>query len=192
MKNLASTRIERSEMHTFRNYVFQGLYLAIYALVKYLSFPLSNYLRYGVLRLFSVGIQSSYISDGVTIWFPENVKIGKRSSLNQGVILDGYGGIEIGEGVRIAPYACINTADHDFSDAETLIVDQGFIVAPVVIEDDVWIGAGAIINKGVTIGKGSIIGSGSVVVDSIPPYSIAVGVPSRVKKSRAPSQRDNE
>lgn len=33
---------------------------------------------------------------------------------------------------------------------------------------------------GVTIGKGSVIGAGAVVTKSIPPYSIAVGVPAKV------------
>ena len=63
--------------------------------VKYMSFPLSNFLRYGVQKLFSKGINTSYISDGVTILFPWNVKIGKKSSLNQGIILDGYGFVMI-------------------------------------------------------------------------------------------------
>ena len=47
----------------------------------------------------------------------------------------------------------------------------------VVIEDDVWIGANALILKGVRIGRGSIVGAGSVVVKSIPAYTIYVGSP---------------
>lgn len=47
----------------------------------------------------------------------------------------------------------------------------------VVIEDDVWIGARVIILKGVRIGRGSIICASSIVVKSISPYSIYVGVP---------------
>jgi acetyltransferase-like isoleucine patch superfamily enzyme len=36
---------------------------------------------------------------------------------------------------------------------------------------------------GVTIGDHSVIGAGSVVRDSIPPRSIAVGAPARVVKT---------
>ena len=62
---------------------------------------------------------------------------------------------------------------------------QGFSdLAPVIIEDDVWIGARAIILPGVIIGKGSVIGAGAVVAKSIPPYSVAVGNPARVVKTR--------
>ena len=118
------------------------------------------------------------------IWFPWNVEIGENSSLNQGCILDGYGGISIGSGVRIAAYTCINTADHDFQDIDTPVHEQGYILGRVVIEDDVWIGAGAKINKGVHIGKGAIIGSGSVVTKDIPAYSVAAGVPCRVLRMR--------
>jgi acetyltransferase-like isoleucine patch superfamily enzyme len=62
---------------------------------------------------------------------------------------------------------------------------------PVVIEDNVWIGMNCIILKGTRIGKGTIIGAGSVVRESIPPYSIAIGNPARVVKSFHPS-RDEE
>ena len=54
----------------------------------------------------------------------------------------------------------------------------------VIIEEDVWCGANVTILKGVTIGRGSIIAAGAVVTKSIPPYSIAGGVPAKVIKKR--------
>lgn len=53
---------------------------------------------------------------------------------------------------------------------------------PVVIEDNVFIGMNCTIMKGVHLGAGSVIGAGSVVVRSIPPYTIAAGNPARVIK----------
>jgi len=52
----------------------------------------------------------------------------------------------------------------------------------VRIEKGAWIAPACIILQGVTIGARSVIGTGSVVTKSIPPYSVAVGVPAKVIK----------
>jgi acetyltransferase-like isoleucine patch superfamily enzyme len=48
------------------------------------------------------------------------------------------------------------------------------------IGDDCWIGARVFVLAGVTIGDGCVVGAGSVVTRSLPPNSIAVGVPAKV------------
>lgn len=50
----------------------------------------------------------------------------------------------------------------------------------VVIGNDVWIGHGVTILEGVTIGDGAIIGANTLVKKNIEPYSINVGIPSKV------------
>jgi acetyltransferase-like isoleucine patch superfamily enzyme len=52
--------------------------------------------------------------------------------------------------------------------------------APIRIGANVWIGFDVCILPGVTIGDGSIIGARSVVVEDVPPYSVAAGNPARV------------
>lgn len=54
------------------------------------------------------------------------------------------------------------------------------------IGNDVWIGQGAFIKSGVTIGTGSIVGARAIVLRDVPPYSIVVGTPGRVVRSRFP------
>jgi maltose O-acetyltransferase len=51
---------------------------------------------------------------------------------------------------------------------------------PIVIGDNVWIGARVIVLGGVTIGDDSCIGAGSLVIDDVPPRTLAAGVPARV------------
>lgn len=180
MGNRHAAHMPRAEMHAWRNYLAHGAFVSLYAFVKFLAFPFCNYLRFFILRLFTSDIHTAHIEDAVTLWFPWRIHIGRKSSLNHGVIIDGSGEVFIGEGVRIAAYTMINSADHAYDNPDQWIVDQGFKVAPIHIEDDVWIGAAVQIMKGVTIGKGSVIGAGAVVTKDVPPYSVGVGNPCRV------------
>lgn len=87
----------------------------------------------------------------------------------------------IGDRVQIATGVSIFTAGHDTS---VLSRRKGVEFGhPIFIEDDCWIGGNVVILPGVRIGKGSTIGAGSVVTADIPPYSVAVGNPCRVKKT---------
>ena len=58
------------------------------------------------------------------------------------------------------------------------------IKKPVIIGDNVEIGSNAVILPGVEIGNNSTIGAGAVVVENIPPNSIAAGVPAKVIKPK--------
>lgn len=53
-----------------------------------------------------------------------------------------------------------------------------------IIGNDVFIGANVTVLDGVKISDGAVIGAGAVVVDDIPPYAVAVGVPAKVVKYR--------
>ena len=112
------------------------------------------------------------------------IKIGNNCSINSFCHLSGNGGVEIGSFVRIATQCVIISANHNFQDINIPITFQGETAKKISIEDDCWLGAGVKVLSGVTIGKGSVIGAGSVVNKDIPPYSIAVGVPAKVIKSR--------
>lgn len=52
------------------------------------------------------------------------------------------------------------------------------------IGNDVFVGANVTLLDGVRVGDGAVIGAGAVVVDDIPPYAVAVGVPAKVVKYR--------
>jgi maltose O-acetyltransferase len=93
--------------------------------------------------------------------------------------------ITIGKYVMIAQNVMIIGGNHNVSRTDIPMMLQGEgKQGPIIIEDDVWIGAGVIILTGIRVGKGSVIGAGSVVTKDIPEYSIAVGNPAKVIKSR--------
>lgn len=112
------------------------------------------------------------------------IKIGDNCSINSFCHISGNGGVEIGNDVRIATQCVIISANHNFGATDIPITFQGETAEKIVIEDDCWLGAGVKVLAGVKIGKGSVIGAGSVVNKDIPPYSVAIGVPAKVIKSR--------
>lgn len=108
-------------------------------------------------------------------------EIGDHSYIGcNAVIGAGGGGVRIGNNVLIGQTVNIHSESHVFQDVSTPIRTQGISYKGIVIEDDVWIGSKATVLDGVVIGAGSIIGAGAVVTHSIPPYSIAVGVPAKI------------
>ncbi len=52
------------------------------------------------------------------------------------------------------------------------------------IDNDVFIGANVTVLDGVHIADGVVIGAGAVVINDIPPYAVAVGVPAKVVRYR--------
>jgi acetyltransferase-like isoleucine patch superfamily enzyme len=84
----------------------------------------------------------------------------------------------------IGPNVVIISGTHNFKDVTIPIRKQGSVKKRVIIEDNVWLAANVNVMPGVRIGEGSVIGAGAVVTKDIPPYSIAVGVPARIIKSR--------
>jgi acetyltransferase-like isoleucine patch superfamily enzyme len=132
----------------------------------------------------SIGKRSRIYSGAKILPYGGTITIGSSSTVNSYSILYGHGGLEIGDGVRIAAHCTIVPANHNFEDPDEYIFQQGTTTEGITIEDDVWIGSGCQILDGVTIGRGSVIGAGSVVNENIPPYSIAVGTPAKVIKSR--------
>jgi serine O-acetyltransferase len=51
-----------------------------------------------------------------------------------------------------------------------------------ILEDNIYVAAGAKILGGLRVGAGSVIGANAVLIESLPPRSIAAGVPAKIKK----------
>lgn len=107
------------------------------------------------------------------------IRIGKRCSINPFCMIYGYGGVTIGDDVRIAAHTSIIAFNHIY-DGDGSIAHQGNSMKGVVIKDNVWIGAGVRILDGVTIHERCVVGAGSVVTHSVKPGSVIAGNPARV------------
>ena len=92
------------------------------------------------------------------------------------------GPVDIGSHVNLAQGITVTALNHNFSDANKRIDEQGVSTSPVTIEDDVWIGANAVILPGVTIGEHCVVAAGAIVTKDVPPHSLVAGVPAKVIK----------
>lgn len=109
--------------------------------------------------------------------------IGDRSFLGCKVAINVGKSVQIGKDCLIAAGCLITDNDsHPIDPYRRLRKEpvKDNEIKPIIIEDNVWIGTRCVILKGVTIGTGSIIAANSLVTRSIPPYSIAMGVPAKV------------
>ena len=106
-------------------------------------------------------------------------KIGKCVWIGPFTIIDGSGGLEIGDGCDISAGVHIYTHTTVKRCISKRVYDK-IDRKPVKIGNYVFIGANATILAGVKIGDHSVIGAGAVVNKNIPPYSIAAGIPAKV------------
>ncbi|MFE2049601.1 DapH/DapD/GlmU-related protein [Streptomyces sp. NPDC059459] len=109
-----------------------------------------------------------------------NTSFGENVFVNQGCTFLDKGGIQIGNGVMIAPKVSLITGGHPLPRAERR---EYLSFAPIVIEDDVWIGTAAVVTQGVTIGAGAVVAAGAVVTRDVPADTVVAGVPARVIKT---------
>jgi len=112
-----------------------------------------------------------------------DVEVGEGSSIWPGTVVRAdMGKITIGIAVCIQDNSVIH------GDADVLIGDYAVIGHRVmcharVVGNRAMIGNGATVNDGAEIGEESLIASGAMVLDnmSIPPRSLVVGVPARIR-----------
>lgn len=130
--------------------------------------------------------------EAVTSWQgneskPE-IQIGNNVSISFWGHIAALTSVRIGNGVMIGSKVTILDHDHgsyNGTECSSPHVAPGLRpleARPIIIGDNVWLADGVVVTGGSTIGEGCIIGANAVVRGSIPPYSIAVGIPARPVK----------
>jgi len=122
------------------------------------------------------------------MYYPERIRISDNVFVWHYTILDGTGGLEIGEGSQIGAWVGIFThsshiAIRIYGNHYQEIPEQekqGYPTASVQIGKYVFIGAGAMILPGVTIGDGSLISTGAIVTRNVGKFEIVSGNPAKV------------
>jgi acetyltransferase-like isoleucine patch superfamily enzyme len=139
--------------------------------------PLADYFsdRWEKAAYLGFGEGSSIYDSALVIG---DVKVGSNTWVGPFTVLDGSGGLEIGDFCSISAGVQIYT--HDTVKWAVSGGQSGAERAPTRIGSRCYIGPHTVVGKGVTIGAGCIIGAHSLVLTDIPARSKAFGVPCRV------------
>lgn len=140
------------------------------------SLPFGDYIvdRWQKARELGFGEGSSIYDSALVLG---DVKVGKNTWIGPFTVLDGSGGLEIGDNCSISTGVQIYTHD-----TVRWAISGGAIGperAPTAIGANCYIGPNAVIAKGVRIGDRCIIGANSVVLGDIPSETKAFGNPCR-------------
>ena len=143
-----------------------------------------------VRKIYKKGYEKSRIRMG-------EIYIGKENHIGPNVILQGHGGLWIGDSCGIIGGSKIYTLSHHYKNlldpgdntiykfiSRAPLEEQALISAPVEIGNNAGIGLNSIILPGARIGENSWIGALSLVKGDIPDNVIAWGIPARVIKKR--------
>lgn len=111
-------------------------------------------------------------------WISGDPEIGAGTWIGAFTVIDGSGGLRIGEGCDVSCGVQIythNTVRRCVSGREYPHIDR----APVTIGNRVFLGANAVVLMGVTIGDEAVVAAGAVVTRDVPARTIVAGVPAR-------------
>jgi acetyltransferase-like isoleucine patch superfamily enzyme len=141
--------------------------------------PLGDYFidRWEKAKLLGFGEGTSVYDNVVIIG---DVKVGKNCWIGPNVVLDGSGGLEIGDNCSIS--AGVQIYSHDSVKWAISGGKENYEYAKTIIGNNVYIGPNVIIQKGVKIGNRVIIGANSFVNKDIPNNSKAYGNPVKIFK----------
>ena len=111
-------------------------------------------------------------------WVIGEPAIGAGTWIGAFTVIDGSGGLTIGEGCDISCGAQI----YSHSSVRRCVSGRRFTEVerqPTRIGDRVFVGANAVVNMGVTIGDEAVVAAGAVVTRDVPARSVVAGVPAR-------------
>lgn len=136
----------------------------------------------------NVSIQKQVVIEcsGSLRWLGKGLIVGDNVGIGSGSFLGCAGGVEIGDDTILGNFVSFHSENHNYSEIDVPIRQQGVNHKGIRIGRDCWIGAKATVLDGTVLGDGCIVAAGAVLNGkSYPDFSIIGGVPAKVIKSRA-------
>ena len=118
----------------------------------------------------------------------ESVLIGRRAVVSSGSYA------EVGSYTIFGPNVYVASVEHEYNGNHLKPILMCGIrdLGRVVIEENCWLGMNAIVDGNITVGRGSVVGANSVLRRTIPPFSVAVGIPAKVVRMLNPESNEWE
>jgi acetyltransferase-like isoleucine patch superfamily enzyme len=144
------------------------------------TLPFADYIvdRWQKAQLLGFGEKSSIYDSSLVLG---SVSVGKSTWIGPFTVLDGSGGLKIGDNCSISAGVQIYT--HDTVEWATSGGVKPAVHGAVSVGDHCYIGPNSVISKGVKIGNRCIIGANSFVNSDIPDGAKAWGTPAKVYQS---------
>lgn len=134
-------------------------------------------------RAFGMKIgKGSRINQRVYILCPRKITIGMNTMINSFAILDGRGGLEIGDSVSISMRAIIYSAAH-YSNSDCF----EYYSRKTLIGNYAWICVNAVVLAGTVIADGVIVSANTVIKGKTEKSAVYMGIPAQFVRTRAAS-----
>ena len=123
--------------------------------------------------------KGSRINMRCVVMAPWRIRIGENTMINEYVLLDGRGGITIGNSCSISMWSVLYSASHYLNSQ-----DFQYYKKPTQIGDCCWLGTRSVIMPGSKLSKGSVVSVNSVFKGVTEKNGVYIGNPAVLQRKR--------
>jgi alpha-1,3-rhamnosyltransferase len=92
-----------------------------------------------------------------------SITVGSHCHFGVGSVLQGRGGLTIGDGVLFGPCTRVFASNHRYKNINSSVAQSGETFSGISIGSSIWIGSGCTILDGAVLGDNSVYGAGGIV-----------------------------